>query len=97
MKKFIDDQKLSAFSYHTATWKYDKIKSGLKVSDKEVETIVKKYLKILKEKKVIEGFSNSDFNKLSWFTNNTHQQEIINNLGNQEYSYKNFEKDLDIK
>jgi hypothetical protein len=97
MKQFIDDQKLSAFSYHTATWKYDKIKSGLKVSDKEVETIVKKYLEILKEKKVIEGLNNSDFNKLLWFTNNMNQQEIINNLGNQEYSYKNFEKDLDIK
>jgi hypothetical protein len=97
MKKFIDDQKLSAFSYHTATWKYDKIKSGLKVSDKEVETIVKKYLEILKKKKVIEGFSNSDFNKLLWFTNNMNQQEIVNNLGNQEYSYRNFEKDLDIK
>jgi hypothetical protein len=97
MKQFINDQKLSAFSYHTAAWKYDKIKSGLKVSDKEVETIVKKYLEILKKKKVIEGFSNSDFNKLLWFTNNMNQQEIVNNLGNQEYSYRNFEKDLDIK
>ena len=45
-KQLVEDKKLSAFSYYTATWKYDKMKSNHKVTDKEVEFIVKRYLKI---------------------------------------------------
>ncbi len=102
-KQLIEDKQLSAFSYHTANWKYDKTKSNHKVTDKEVEFIVKRYLKILKEKKIINNFNNYDFKKLVWFTNNMNKEEIISNLAYQKslknfkkYSYKDFEKNLNI-
>lgn len=95
-KQFIEDKQLSVFSYHTATWKYDKIKSGHKVSNKEIKFIVERYLKILKEKKIISKFNNYDFEKLLWFTNNMNKEQIIGNLNNQKYSYKDFEKNLNI-
>lgn len=102
-KQFVEDKKLSTFSYHTATWKYDKIKSGNKVTNKEVELIVERYLIILKEKKIINKFNNYDLKKLVWFTNNMKKEEIIGNLGSQKslknfkkYSYKDFEKVLNI-
>lgn len=95
-KQFLEDQKLSAFSYHTATWKYDKMKSGYKVTNKEVEFIVERYLKILKEKKIISEFNNYDFKKLVWFTNSMNKEEIISNLNGQKYSYKDFEKNLNM-
>lgn len=97
MDTLINDQKLSVFSYHLATWKYDKIKSGFDVTDDEVEKIIKKYLKILKKKKVIEVYNNYDFERLFWFTKNINKKEIINNLKNQKYSYKDFEQKLNTK